>query len=533
MTRKIGIFVLCASFIFQAHHVKAASDNFIIRALVGEDTMAPSVPTGVSVSPIATSQIDISWDPSTDNVGVSGYQVYRDAFQIGTTTSTSYSDTSLTPDTYFTYYVRAFDAQGNYSASSSVVGTTTLPIAVPPTIPPSGNTSSSGGKYVELTPGMPSLTFLQIFPATSSVLIRYETKGLVRSIVGWGTSISYEIGSLAEQTFTTVHEARIGNLNPNTLYKFRIQGENSSGVFIDLTENTFKTLSLQDLYPPGNVTGLTTHLDEMNVRLTWVNPNETDFDHVRIVESSTFYPGDPQDGRVVYEGNGVSFLDKGRGLPGTTIYYTVFAYDTAGNVSSGSVVGITIDEKGEEGSHSIPIQTDETGTPLNPLSFSWDDLTFSQEGTTLSSHEGGAIHLDGTKALVISLGYTTLPEHLKTILVTIREAEMSENEFTFLLRVNSTKTVYEAVIAPFGRTAVMPTRVAIFDFETAEVGYAEGVLVSKVHTSTNSETENTFFSAFMNTMGNLSCLWLFLVLIVLVILVFVWRYKKHTRTHAH
>ena len=59
------------------------------------DATAPNVPTGLSASSPSTTQIDLSWTATTDNVGVGGYDVFRDGAQIGTTSGTSFSDTGL------------------------------------------------------------------------------------------------------------------------------------------------------------------------------------------------------------------------------------------------------------------------------------------------------------------------------------------------------------------------------------------------------------------------------------------------------
>ncbi len=94
------------------------------------DTAPPSVPTGLTAAADTVSQIDLSWTPSTDNVGVRGYTVYRGGAQIGITENTSYSDAGLTPSTTYVYTVSAYDFAGNSSAQSPPVSGTTM--APPP-----------------------------------------------------------------------------------------------------------------------------------------------------------------------------------------------------------------------------------------------------------------------------------------------------------------------------------------------------------------------------------------------------------------
>jgi chitodextrinase len=80
------------------------------------DTEAPSVPTGLGATAVSSSQIDLTWNASTDNVGVAGYLVFRDANQIDNVADTTFSDTPLPPGTQYSYTVQAYDAAGNISA---------------------------------------------------------------------------------------------------------------------------------------------------------------------------------------------------------------------------------------------------------------------------------------------------------------------------------------------------------------------------------------------------------------------------------
>ncbi|MBY8885436.1 glycoside hydrolase family 6 protein [Streptomyces sp. PTM05] len=93
----------------------------------GGDTTAPTAPTGLTVTGTTSGSVTLSWTPSTDNVGVAGYDVYRGTTKAGTTTSTGYTDTGLTASTAYAYTVKAFDAAGNVSPASAAVTATTAP----------------------------------------------------------------------------------------------------------------------------------------------------------------------------------------------------------------------------------------------------------------------------------------------------------------------------------------------------------------------------------------------------------------------
>ncbi len=112
------------------------------------DTQSPSTPANLSATAISSSQINLSWSASTDNVGVTGYRINRCAgagctpsTQITTTSNTSYSDTGLTANTAYVYRVAAYDAAGNVSGqSSSASATTQAPADTTPPAAPTGVT---------------------------------------------------------------------------------------------------------------------------------------------------------------------------------------------------------------------------------------------------------------------------------------------------------------------------------------------------------------------------------------------------------
>src|SRR3970282_1594840 len=98
-------------------------------------TTAPIIPAGLSATAISATEVELSWSASTDDVGVTGYTVYRDGVEVAAVSgATSYADTGLSPATAYSYTVAAFDAAGNSSAQSEPAGATT-PDTQAPTVP--------------------------------------------------------------------------------------------------------------------------------------------------------------------------------------------------------------------------------------------------------------------------------------------------------------------------------------------------------------------------------------------------------------
>ncbi|HUS26098.1 MAG TPA: Ig-like domain-containing protein [Nevskiaceae bacterium] len=125
------------------------------------DTQPPSAPSNLTATAISASQINLSWSPSTDNVGVKDYDVYRaagsgSASKVGTVTPQSvptgspvnniltYGDTGLSASTSYSYYIVAKDAAGNSSTKSTTATATTDATPKPPT-----NSGSLKGKITD------------------------------------------------------------------------------------------------------------------------------------------------------------------------------------------------------------------------------------------------------------------------------------------------------------------------------------------------------------------------------------------------
>ena len=89
------------------------------------DTLPPSTPTSLTATAVSSSQIFLVWSPSTDNVGVVGYKIFRDGVQVATNSNSTYQDAGLSRATLYTYTVAAFDAAGNTSAPSAPATATT------------------------------------------------------------------------------------------------------------------------------------------------------------------------------------------------------------------------------------------------------------------------------------------------------------------------------------------------------------------------------------------------------------------------
>ncbi|MFC5044177.1 M20/M25/M40 family metallo-hydrolase [Aquimarina hainanensis] len=97
----------------------------VIGGTTGGDTQAPSVPGGLTSSNVTQNSCTLSWNASTDNVGVTGYILYRGSTNLGTVSGISKNVSGLAASTTYEFKIKAKDAAGNESAFSDAIRVTT------------------------------------------------------------------------------------------------------------------------------------------------------------------------------------------------------------------------------------------------------------------------------------------------------------------------------------------------------------------------------------------------------------------------
>ncbi|WP_084160515.1 fibronectin type III domain-containing protein [Paenibacillus alginolyticus] len=172
----------------------------------GGDLQAPSVPANLVSTGKTSTSIALSWSASTDNVGVTGYEVYDGSTMLTTITGTSFNVTGLTANTSHTFTVKAKDAAGNKSAASNAVTVVTDQAPADtqaPTVPT--NLAAAGTTATSIT-----LTWTA---ASDNVGVTgyevYAGSTLKGSAVG-----------------TTIN---VTGLTPNTTYSFTVKAKDAAG----------------------------------------------------------------------------------------------------------------------------------------------------------------------------------------------------------------------------------------------------------------------------------------------------------------
>ncbi|MBN2433207.1 MAG: fibronectin type III domain-containing protein, partial [Acidobacteria bacterium] len=269
------------------------------------DTTPPPVPSNLAGVPTGPFGVELTWNPVTDSgSGLKEYDIYRGGVFIASTTLNTYVDGDLTPETPYSYTVRAVDNAGNTSAPTSVVQVTT---PVNDTQAPPAPAGLSG---VALSDSQVQLSWSAVTDSGGSGLAGYEIFR-DQNLIANTTSLSFTDG----------------NLQPETLYTYAVRAYDNAGNrsgYSNIVEITTRVQDLTAPPPPANLAA--TAQDYTTVLVTW--------DPVQDEQG-----GSGLAGYQLYRNNQLlvtvetpSFTDTG--LEEMTPYsYKVTAFDQASNVS--------------------------------------------------------------------------------------------------------------------------------------------------------------------------------------------------------
>lgn len=277
-----------------------------------QDAEAPTVPVGLSIVSMNTNAINLTWEPSTDNLSVAGYNIYRGSSQnpVGFVTTTTFMNTGLSSNTGYSYFVKALDDTGNESAASVTVNGVTATSGDLPSKPSGLSADRVGSTDVDLSWN----------PSSDNVSIAGYRIFRDGSLVGTSTTTSY----------TDL------DVNPGTNYQFQVQAIDGE-LYVSSLSNSVSVTTIGDETPPSRPTGVTASDEtETSLKISWTA--STDNNSVALYRVY-------RDGVLIDNSTTTTFDDYGL-LPDTSYTYTVAAVDVSGNTStlSNPVVGMTLSD---------------------------------------------------------------------------------------------------------------------------------------------------------------------------------------------
>lgn len=273
------------------------------------DTTAPTNVTSLTATEVTQSTVSLSWAPATDNVGVTGYDVYRGATLLTTVTGTTYTATGLNADTAYTFTVRAKDAAGNVSSGTSINVTTA---AQPVDTTPPDNVTQLQATNVTQT-GL-TLSWLASASGDLKDYRVYQGSTLIETVTG----LSHAVTGLAE----------------GTSYTFTIRARDNANNEASGTSVTVMTEeeAPADITPPADATGLTATPGETSAALSWTASVSSDVAGYNVYNGATKLNGS----LITVTAYTAS------GLTAETEYtFRVTAVDGSGNESDGVTIDVT------------------------------------------------------------------------------------------------------------------------------------------------------------------------------------------------
>lgn len=180
-----------------------------------EDTIAPTIPENLQLTGQTPTSLSISWDPSEDSVGVSGYCVYADGAVFGNTIDTSFTFTSLLPDTSYELNVSAMDDAGNESGLSATLSATTpaIPDTEPPLLEVSDTVYWEDGTWgIEAISSEPGKIYL-VPSETPAEMIQIRESALDSSTVEADLSIWFPLNGLDNGTYWVYATDTVRNIS--------------------------------------------------------------------------------------------------------------------------------------------------------------------------------------------------------------------------------------------------------------------------------------------------------------------------------
>jgi acid phosphatase type 7 len=304
---------------------------------------APSVPANLLATPASPRRVDLTWDGSSDDVGIDHYTVFRDSASIGRTQGpeASFSDTTAQPDTPYSYTVDAVDTAGQSSGQSDAASTRTPAAAVdnPPSIP--GNVNAT---------------------ATSPYTIKVTWDASIDD-TGLSSYTIYREGSRIDSVGPSTTSYVDSHVNPASTYSYTVEAVDSANQPSGQSSPPASATTPADTAPsiPANVKAAATTSTRVDV--TW----SASTDDVGVTNYKITRNGSP----LATVGNVTTYADAAA-KPGTAYTYTVEAFDTAGQ-GSGASAGSSLTTPDDP--PSIPGNLKATAVSSTQVDLTWNAST--------------------------------------------------------------------------------------------------------------------------------------------------------------
>ncbi|TYQ18185.1 UNVERIFIED_CONTAM: PKD domain-containing protein [Acetivibrio alkalicellulosi] len=347
------------------------------------DTEAPTAPQNLTIIGRTENSVYLTWTPSTDNVGVASYRIYKNGIEVGFSRTTWYSELNIEPGTHI-YTVRAYDESGNYSEESNFVLYDNMPPTIPQNLTAISVTQSTislvweestdnvevagyrlfrdgnlirilteteftdaglimgstytytvraydhDGNVSEESESLVVTTATDTEPPTIPENLRLITKTNSSVTITWDESSDnikvegYEIlldGKTSART--TDNTYTIDRLIQNNTYTFTVKAFDEAGNYSEESQPLVVALIMPT--PPQNSTG---EAKEVEIVLSWEEISYDEFSHYKVIRQVN-----GEDPEVIFDNITTTSISDISVTPNTEYTYYIVAVDTYGNMS--------------------------------------------------------------------------------------------------------------------------------------------------------------------------------------------------------
>lgn len=277
-----------------------SESSIVITAATISDSQSPSVPGDLTASAVSFTSAALTWKPSTDNVGIKGYEIYCNDKKVAATSASFYEYKKLTPGIAYTFYIKAYDKAGNYSPQSNYASVNT----------PQDNTAPA--PPAELKAASVSATEIALTWSPSSDNVKVRGYDIIRDGI--------KIGSTSKTSYISK------GLFPGKSYLYNVRASDVSGN-LSGSSNSLTVTTLEDSQAPTAPTNLkVTAVNGASVSISWT----ASADNGKIAGYQIYC-----NGIVITTSVSTSRTVKNPFTPGLYEFW-VKAYDRAGNLSDAS-----------------------------------------------------------------------------------------------------------------------------------------------------------------------------------------------------
>jgi chitodextrinase len=234
---------LADSLLILAPHSVTTVDMRITPYDPEDDTVAPSVPQNLQLVEATPTSLALTWDPSTDSIGVAGYRIFLDDNLAGSVQQNNYTITGLIPETTYELKVSAYDEAQNESALSSGLLATTLvmPDTVPPVIEVTDTVYADGMGVIEVTSSEPGMVYL-VPDGTAGELAMIREASLDSAEISDDSPVLIGIAGLTNGSYDVYAADTVMNLSePATVEILGVGVQSRTPVTFQTYPNPFST----------------------------------------------------------------------------------------------------------------------------------------------------------------------------------------------------------------------------------------------------------------------------------------------------